>query len=117
MPSHTPEQDWTPEPWKEGRLSNAATRRVFMKDDLYEIQDASGSHIASLYCFNRPHDVERANLDRIVACVNALAGIADPAAALPGVVANLEDILRNSREEDVKWAARKALRRLGKEMK
>jgi len=57
---------WTPEPWKAER-----ERSGF-------INDSRGGWLADTTT-DRPEAEDRANRDRIVACVNALAGVADPA--------------------------------------
>ncbi len=78
-----PEQNWTKEPW------NALDDRPNDKLAGFVVMDSMGFMVADCNIFgpghNEENDRNRANHRRIVACVNALAGVADPEAFMKAV--------------------------------
>lgn len=70
----TPNQQWTPEPWQ----IEARNRQ--------RIEDADGKSIATTaYTTSRSDSERHANSARVCACVNALAGVANPQ-AIPALI-------------------------------
>ncbi len=73
---------WTPEPWH---------LRPVQSDLFPEIVGADGHVVAGMR--NNGYNYQRTNAQRIIACVNALAGIADPL-----VVQEMVELLRELAE-------------------
>lgn len=76
------ESKWTPTPWRVGASSGG-----YMKDFPGHVVDQPGERLVANTCGystntdNGEHvDENHANAERIVACVNALAGVGDPQA-------------------------------------
>lgn len=74
----------TPEPWMAGTVGELTGLN---RDELpiYTVEGSAGPVIAMVWPIMADHDddLQEANAARIVACVNALAGIEDPAAIVP----------------------------------
>lgn len=75
------EQKWTPEPWKVDKYGSITANGR----DTVLIQGAASS------CSAGPsRDIGNANRDRVIACVNACAGMDDPAAEIAKLRRDLE---------------------------
>jgi len=82
----------TLEPWREGPTAGIGQRGklVVVGPDGLKVADCKSALVGPLR-YARPLAEDTANAQRIVACVNALAGIADPETTIPSLIQVLRD--------------------------
>ena len=108
--------EWTKEPW---HCDDGMRRTAIVDSDGRQVAMATGEAPMHDQRGASTSEIQAANAARIVACVNALAGIPDPAAAIEEVRATLTWIVGASSAENVNdlnnihHAAMRALRMLG----